>query len=324
MSAIKSTGISDEKFGPWLRRELVRSLKLGLILLVAGLVVAGGLNAMSPPFAAGWTTFNYRLSGVALDQHPLALARTFATRLRESEYGWDPLSLAAPFSVTAARQALKRDYPEVASMTDGVPQVPRGARLRAANPALYDQRLAAYMQRHDRIESGRFASLYDRDDVFSAPNANVQLGLFVTKLFGLLDALFFTTGTILGSGAPGVILFGTVLALTAMPLWRSRRPARTWLKVLVWPGLASTLVWAAILIMAIASALLGGFTANTSALAMFCTLPLLSVIARLPLHLAETLVTPAPVSRKWDGVERRKPRPPEPKPGETTPPVDGA
>ena len=36
MRAIKSTGISEEKFGPWLRRELVRALKLGLILLVAG------------------------------------------------------------------------------------------------------------------------------------------------------------------------------------------------------------------------------------------------------------------------------------------------
>lgn len=322
MSAIKSTGISDEQFGPWLRRELMRSLKLGLVLLVAGLVATGGLNAVSPSFAAGWTSFNYQLSSVALDQHPLALARTFATRLRESEYGWGPLSLATPFNVTAARQALKRDYPEVTGVFDGVPQVPRGARLRAANPALHDQRLAAYLQRHNRIESGRFASLYDRDDVFSAPNANVKLGLFVTKLFGLLDAFLFTVGTILTSGLAGVVLFGTVLALTAMPLWRSRRPARTWLKVLVWPGLASTLVWAAILIMAIVSALLGGFTANTSALAMLCTLPFLSVIARLPLHLAETLVTPAPAPRKWDGVDRRKARPPEP--GKTIPPVDGA
>ena len=324
MRAIKSTGISDQKFRPWLRRELARALKLGLILLVAGLVVTAGLNAVSPPFAAGWTGFNYQLSGVALDQHPLALARTFATRLRESEYGWGPLSLAAPFNVTAARQALKRDYPEVTAVVEGVPQVPRGARLRNANPGLYDQRMADYLQRHHRIESGRFASLYDRDDVFSAPNANVKLGLFVTKVFGLLDAFIFTVGTILGGGAAGVLLFGTVLALTAMPLWRSRRPARTWLKVLVWPGLASTLVWAAILIMAIASALFGGFTANTSALAMFCTLPLLSVIARLPLHLAETLVTPAPVPRKWDGIDRRKPRPPEPKPGETIPPMGGA
>jgi hypothetical protein len=148
--------------------------------------------------------------------------------------------------------------------------------------------------------------------------------LFVTKLFGLLDAFFYTVGTILGGGPAGVVLFGTVLALTAMPLWRSRRPARTWLKVFVWPGLASTLVWAAILIMAVASALLGGFTANTSALALFATLPFLSVLARLPLHLAETLVTPAPAPRKWDGIDRRKPRPPEPKPGETIPPMGGA
>ncbi len=322
MSPIKSTGISDEKFRPWLRRELLHALKFGLVLLVAGAATVWGLTAVSPSFAAGWTNFNYQLSGVALDQHPLALARTFATRLRESEYGWGPLSLFAPFNVTVARQALRRDYPEVASVSDGVPQVPRSARLRSANPALHDQRMAAYLQRHNRIESGRFAGLYDRDDLFSAPNANVKLGLFVTKVFGLPDAFFFTLGTIFTEVA-GVVLFTTVLALTAMPLWRSRRPARTWLKALAWPTLASTLVWAAILIMAASAALFGGLTPNTSALALIASLPLLSMLAQLPLHLAETLVN-SPPSRKWDGIDRRKPRPPEPKPGETIPPVGGA
>jgi hypothetical protein len=34
------------------------------------------------------------------------------------------------------------------------------------------------------------------------------------------------------------------------------------------------------------------------------------------------LKTPPP--KKWDGVERRRPRPPEPKPGETIPPIGGA
>ena len=56
-----------------------------------------------------------------------------------------------------------------------------------------------------------------------------------------------------------------------------------------------------------------------SALALLATLPLLYVVAKLPLHLAETLVAPPP---KWDGKDRRKPRPivppgPPPKPGET-------
>lgn len=326
MRAIKSTGISEEKFGPWLRRELLRSLKLGLILLVAGGALVWGLTAVSPAFAGGWTNFNYRLSAAALDEHPVALVRTFATRLRESEYGWGPLSLQAPFNVTAAQEALRRDYPEVTGVFDGVPQVPRGARLRNANPALYEQRLTAYLQRHDQIQSGRFTSLYDRDDMFSAPNANVKLGLFVTKVFGLPDAFLHTVGTILGSGAPGIVLFGTVLALTAMPLWRSRRPARTWLKLIAWPTLASTLVWAAIFIMAVSAALFGGLTPNTSALALFVSLPLLSMLAKLPLHLAETLVTPGP--RKWDGIDRRKnrmtPPGPPPKPGETIPPWGGA
>jgi hypothetical protein len=326
MNPIKSTGISNEKFAPWLRRELWRALKIGAGLLVAGGALAWGLTAASPSFAAGWTNFNYQLSRVALDQHPVALIRTFATRIRESEYGWKPFSPAAPFNVTAARAALKRDFPEVTGVFDGAPLVPRGNRLRAADPAGYEKRLADYLERHRRIESGRFASLYDRDDMFSAPNANVQLGLFVTKIFGLFDGIFHTVGTILAGGAAGVVLFATVLALTAMPLWRSRRPARTWLKVFVWPGLASTLVWAAILVMAFAAAAFGGFTPNTSALALLATLPLLYVVAKLPLHLAETLVAPPP---KWDGKDRRKPRPivppgPPPKPGETIPPWGGA
>jgi len=324
MSPIKSTGLSTENFRPWLARELRRALKHGLIFLIGGGALVWSLTAFSPAFAAGWTNFNYRLSAVALDQHPLALARSFATRLRESEYGWNPLGFAAPFNVTAARGTLRRDFPEVASVADGVPQVPRAARLRTANAALYEQRMADYMTRHHRIEAGRFASLYDRDDLFSAPNANVKLGLFVTKVFGLPDALLFTAGTIITNGLAGVLLFASVLALTASPLWRSRRPARTWLKVIVWPALASTLIWAAILVMAASAALFGGLTPNTSALALFATLPLLYVFAKLPLHLAETLVNPAPATAKWDGIDRRQPRPPEPKPGETIPPVGGA
>jgi hypothetical protein len=326
MSPIKSTGISNEKFAPWLRRELIRAGKWGLILLVAGTVLVWGLAAASPSFATGWANFNYRLSAVALDEHPVALVRTFATRLRESEYGWHLLTPSAPFNVTAARAALKRDYPEVAGVFDGVPLVPRANALRRADPARYDQRVADYLQRYNQIEAGRFTSLYGRDDMFSAPNANVKLGLFVTKIFGLFDAFLFTVGTILGSGLAGVLLFGAVLTLTAPPLWRSRRPARTWLKALAWPTLASTLVWAAILIMAVSAALFGGLTPNTSALALLATLPLLYVLAKLPLHLAETLVATPP---KWDGSDRRKPRPivppgPPPKPGETIPPWGGA
>ncbi|MFZ5495752.1 MAG: hypothetical protein ACOZE5_10530 [Verrucomicrobiota bacterium] len=322
MRSTKSTGISDEKFQPWLRRELVRALKWGGVLLAGGLVLSSGLTSVSSGFAARWTTFNYELSRVALDQHPVALVRTFASRLRESEYGWHPLGVAAPFNVTAAREALKNDYPEVVGVVDGVPQVPRALSLKRANPARHEQRLADYMRRHDRIEAGRFASLYDRDDLFSPPNANVKLGLFVTKTFGLIDAFIHTVGTILAGGLPGVLLFGTVLALSAAPLWRSRRPARTWLKLLAWPTLASALVWGAIFFMAIASALFGGITPDTSALALITTLPLLSTLAKAPLHLAETLVARP---KKWDGVERRKPRPPEPAPpGTTIPPIGGA
>lgn len=321
MSSTKSTGISNEKFKPWLRAELIRALKLGAALFVVSWAISWTAARVSAGFAARWTTFNYELSGVALDQHPVALVRTFATRLRESEYGWHPLGLGAPFNVTAAREALRRDYPEVASVNNGVPQVPRALSLKRADPAKYEQRLAAYLERYQRIEAGRFASLYDRDDMFSPPNANVKLGLFVTKAFGLPDAFLYTIGTILAGGLPGVLLFATVLTLAAAPLWRSRRPARTWLKVLTWPTLASALIWGAIFFMAIASALFGGFSPNTSALALITTLPLLSTLAKAPLHLAETLVTQP---KKWDGIDRRKPRPPEPPPGMTIPPMGGA
>jgi len=319
MSSIKSTGLSDEKFAPWLRRESVRALKLSLILLVAGSLAVWGARSFSPAAANQWSDFNYQLSKVALDQHPLALARSFASRLRESEYGWKPLSLAAPFNVTVARQQLRRDYPEVASVIDGVPQVPRGVALEKADPARYAQRMASYLGRYRQIESGRFTKLYDRDDLFSAPNANVQLGLFVTKFFGLLDALLCVYVIIFANGAAGVMLFATVLALSAAPLWRSRRPARTWLKLIVWPTLASTLVWGAIFFMALAAAIFGGLTPDTSALALLGALPFLSTLAKLPLHLAETLATKSP--GKWDGIDRRKPRPP---PNSTVPPVGGA
>ena len=319
MRPIKSTGISDEKFRPWLRHELGRTLKQGLFLLVAGVIGAWALVAVSPAFSSGWSAFNYQLSSVALDEHPLALARTFAGRQRDSEYGWKPLSLEAPFNVTTARQTLKRDYPEVTGVFDGVPQVPRASALKNADPAKYEARLAAYLERHRQIEAGRFTKLYNRDDLFSAPNANVKLGLYATKLFGLPDALFSTVGTIFTSGSAGVLLFATVLALSAVPLWRSRRPARVWLKFLVWPALASALVWAAILIMAIAAAVFGGLTPNTSALALLATLPLLFVLAKLPLHLGETLVNRT-TSAPWDGIDRRKPRPP----AGTVPPLGGA
>ena len=81
MSPTQSTGISNEKFAPWLRRELLRAVRNSLILLVAGGALAWGLTTASPAFATGWTNFNYRLSAVALDQHPVALVRLFAARL---------------------------------------------------------------------------------------------------------------------------------------------------------------------------------------------------------------------------------------------------
>lgn len=318
MSSSKSKGLSDEKFAPWLRRESIRALKLSLGLLVAGLALAWALATLSPSVAESWSSFNYRLSKVALDKHPLALARGFTSRLIDSEYGWKPIRFTAPFNVSAAKQELRRDYPEVASVSKGEPQVPRENALKNADPVKYEQRLKAYVARFQEIESGRFTKLNDRDDMFSPPDANVKLGLFATKCFGLLDAVFYTDSIIFSGGLPGILLFATVLALSAAPLWRSRRPARIWLKFLVWPVLASALIWGAIVFMALAAAIFGGLTPDTSAVALLASLPFLSLLAKLPLHLAETLVTRAP--GRWDGIDRRKPRPP----AGTVPPMGGA
>ena len=324
MSSTKSKGISDDKFGVWFRRESWRSLKLGGLLAMVGFVVSQSLTLVSPAFSAAWDRFNYQLSSVAPDQHPLALARTFGTRLRESEYGWGLLDASTPANVTAARMRLRQDYPEVASVLNGVPQVSRAAKLRAANPARYDERTADYLHRYNRIEAARFTSLYQRDDLFTPPNANVKLGILITKIFGLPDALFYTAGSIASAGLASVALFSLVLALSGRALWRSRRPARMAFKIVVWPTLASALVWGAIAGMAVSAALFGGLTNNTSALALFTVSPLLYLLAQMPLHLGESLILKTPVPRKWDGVDRRKPRPPESKPGETTPPIGGA
>jgi len=324
MSTSRSKGISDGKFGVWLRRETWRTMKWSAVALVVGLAVSQILLVVSPAVSSGWDRLNYQLSAVALDQHPLALVRTFGTRLQESEYGWALLDAAAPFNVTAARKKLHQDYPEVASVTNGVPAVPRAAKLRSANPAAYDARLASYLARYNRIESGRFTSLYQRDDLFTPPNANVKLGILITKLFGLPDAFFFTLGAILMGGLASVLLFSIVLTLSGRALWRSRRPARFVLKLIVWPVLASTLVWGAIIFMAVAAALFGGFTTNTSAVAFCAAIPFLYLLALMPLQLGESLMLKTPVAVKWDGIDRRKPRGPAPKPGETIPPIGGA
>jgi hypothetical protein len=321
MISSKSKGLSDEKFAPWVRRESIRAVKLSAGLLAIGLILAWVLSSLSPAVAEGWSSFNYRLSKVALDQHPLALARGFSSRLIDSEYGWKPISFTAPFNVTAARKELRREYPEVATVVDGVPQVPREAALKKADPVKYEQRLKVYLARFQKIESGRFTKLYDRDDMFSPPNANVKLGLFATKFFGLPDSIFHTIGLVFSGGLPGIILFLTVLALSAAPIWRSRRPARTWLKVLVWPVLASALIWGAIVFMALAAAIFGGLTPDTSAVALLVSLPFLSLLAKLPLHLAETLVNRVATRAPWDGIDRRKPRPPS---TTTVPPMGGA
>jgi len=62
--------------------------------------------------------------------------------------------------------------------------------------------------------------------------------------------------------------------------------------------------------MAFGAAIFDGLTPDTSALALLAALPFLSLLAKIPLHLAETPATRSPSN--WDGNDRRKPRPRRP------------
>lgn len=313
-----------ETFRQWFRRELWLETRVALVLLAAGCTAVLGLDTFWSGFAPRWSRLNYQLTYVALEQHPVALIRTFASRLGDSEYGWGVLSFSEPMNVTSARDRLKLDYREIYGIgPDGQPQFLRTSSLRRADPAMQKLRSMGYLARHQQIESRRFTRLYQPDDPFNPTDSGTKLARLITKVFGLPDAFLHTIRSIITSGVSGILLFSTVLALSAVALWQSHRPARWWLKVIVWPTLASALIWLAIAAMSLSAAFFGGLTPNTSALALFTVLPFLFLAAKLPLRYAESLVhTPAP--RKWDGIDRRKPRPPEPKPGETIPPMGGA
>jgi hypothetical protein len=311
-------------FRAWLRHEFWRETKLALLFLVAGGVAVLSLGTLWPGCAAVWNRVNYQLTYVALEQHPVALIRNFASRLGDSEYGWALFSFAEPANVTSARQQLKQDFKEFYGVgPDGVPQLLRTSGLKRVDPSVQKQRSDAYLARYRHIEASRFRRLYQPDDPFNPADSGTKLARMITKLLGVPDALLFTLQGIVETGVTGILLFSTMLALAAVALRKSHRPARWWLKLLVWPSLASALIWLAIAVMSLSAAFFGGLTPNTSALALFTALPFLFLAAQLPLRYAESLVL-APAPAKWDGVDRRKPRPPAPPPGETTPPLGGA
>lgn len=309
----------SENFGLWFRREAWRSLKAGAVLLALGLAGIFALSALSKDFDPKWDRLNYQLTHTALEQHPSALLATFSDRLGNSEYGWSFLSWSGPFNVTAAREALRAEFPEFVGLdAQGQPRVLRSSKWRHAAPATQSTRAAAYRARYQHIESHRFTHLYPDENPLNVPSASAQLARMVTKVFGLPDAFLYTQWTIISAGTASILLFSAVLALAAVALWPAHRPARPWLKVLVWPALASALIWLAIVFMAISAALFGGLSPNTAALTLLATSPLLLLGAKTPLRWAEDLVFRTPPA-KWDGIERRKsPRPPLPT--ETPPP----
>jgi hypothetical protein len=301
-------------FRVWFRQEFFRELRLSAVFLLAGLALVSIADRVSPRFAPAWTRINYQLTNTALEQHPTALLDAFAARLSETQYGWGFFSLTEPFNVTAAREHLRTDFPEFVGVDpNGQPLTVRSSTLRRANAAQREARAAAYLERHRAIESRRFARLYPDDSPFDVPPASVRLGRLVTKILGLPDATLHLFRRTLSAGTISFLLFSGTFALSAVALWTSARPARHWLKALLCPFLASTLAWVVILLMSISAALFGGFTPNTSALAVFAGAPLLYLAAKIPLRLLEELQLKP---KAWDGVERRKaPRPPVGAPG---------
>lgn len=301
-------------FGAWLRQEAWRALQLGAVLLIAGLALVYALDAFWSDFSAPWQRVNYQLTHTALEQHPLALARTFGSRLGASEYGWGVLTWSEPFNVTAADEELRNRYPEFVGVRNGEVVSRHTSLLKRSDPLKQEvqaKRAADYLARYRQIESHRFMRIYGSADVFSPPDANAELGQVVTKVLGLPDAAIHTVRHIVAGGIMSIMLFSTALAFSAVALWQSHRPARKWLKLLVWPTLASALIWIAIVAMSLGTLLGGAFSPNTSALALLAASPFLFLCAKIPLRFAESLALNRPPP-KWDGVERRKSRPPPP------------
>lgn len=309
-------------FKHWLRRELRRELQLAALFLIVALALVLLAERVFTGFDARWSRLNHQLAQTALDQHPTALLDTFAARLADTEYGWRVLAWSAPFNVTAAREQLQADFPEFIGIgPDGQPLAVRASHLVRPVPGQRETRAAAFLARHQHIESGRFNRLYRDAAPFDEPRATDRLARLITKLIGLPDALLHLLHRIVQGGVAGILLFSGTLALSAVALRSSARPARRWLKILLCPFLASCLIWVAIGFMSLGAALCGGFTPNTAALAVLGGAPLLYLAAKAPLRLLEDLqLKPKP----WDGVERRRnPRPPLP-PAPPAPPTPSA
>jgi hypothetical protein len=141
-----------ETFRQWLRRELWCETKVALVLLAAGCTAVLGLDTFWPGFGPSWSRLNYQLTYVALEQHPVALIRTFANRLGDSEYGWGLFSLAEPANVTSAHQQLRSDFKEIYGVgPDGQPQFLRTSSLKHPDPVVQKARAAAYLAHYEHI-----------------------------------------------------------------------------------------------------------------------------------------------------------------------------
>lgn len=315
---------NEEGLRPWLRREAKREAKHALLFLAVAFTIVFVLHLFWAGFGAHWARLNERLARTAVHQNPLALLDTFSSRLHDSEYGWRLLSWSAPFNVTVAREELRTEYPEIIGVRDGQTVVPREESLRRLDLQRFHSRQADFLQRYLKIEQYRFTWLYGEEDNVDVPDQSAALGQLATKVIGLPDAVLFTFHGIIAAGPVSILVFSTLLALAGLALWEAPRPGRRWLKVLALPLLASTLVWLAVLPMALVAAILGRLTPNTSALVFVAILPLLLLVARLLLRVVARLLrnvpagaSPTAVIEAIAPVAAAKPAPVAPPPAVT-------
>ncbi len=161
--------------------------------------------------------FNERVQQAVANFNPFSVHSGFSQRLSDSEYGWRPLSWAAPFNITAARwaaeQALRKELglprgafvpsPEV---SDALEEVLRsGPRPREQDPQREQRRLQReeYRRRsleiRRRLDSARFP--------WFVPT-------IATKIVGMPDAYMNMVRVMLSQGAAGWLVGGVVLVVT--------------------------------------------------------------------------------------------------------------
>jgi hypothetical protein len=115
-----------------MRRYLATSLVLILFSAASDLT----LRLTSPEVRDKLRRFSDQVRESIEALRPFRLAGTFYQRLMQSEYGWRPFALGAPFNVTAAKERFRGEHPECAHLGQGLWLGPEPLRLDPNNSLL--------------------------------------------------------------------------------------------------------------------------------------------------------------------------------------------